>query len=648
MIYYVAKDGKDHNDGSKDSPLLTINAAAKLAVAGDTVIVREGVYRECVNPINSGLSEKRRIVFRAEENHKVVIKGSEVIKNWTKDENNIWKTEIDNSIFGDYNPYVQTVKGDWLLYKADIAHLGDVYINGNSLYEVESYGELLNPQIKKETLDHYTGEMVKVTGDIELTKYVWYVETDFEKTIIYANFHDLNPNNELTEINVRRSCFYPEKVGMNYITVSGFEMCHAATPWTPPTADQPGLIGPNWSKGWIIENNIIHDAKCSAISIGKEASTGEGYSTSRGDKPGFSYQVESVFAGLKGGWSKEKIGSHIIRNNEIYDCGQNAIVGHMGSAFCEIYNNHIYNIGTKREFYGHEIAGIKLHAAVDTQIYDNCIHDCSMGLWLDWQADGSRVSRNLFYNNCRDIWIEVTHGPQIVDNNIFESKYSVDNHAQGSAYVNNLLAGKIEIRPVLDRMTPYHAPHSTDILGYIAVFGGDDRLFSNMFIGGFTEEMVGTEHYEKYTNSIDEYMEKVKEKDVNDFFVGDHELFQGTPQPAYVNQNYYMNGAKASGKEKDNFIHSEFDPKFEIVEKNGSVYMHITLPKTFDQEKTKTVSTEDFARVLIKDVEFEDVDGTDIIFDKDYFNETRSDDSVAGPISNLKSGENIVKVWPKN
>ena len=37
-------------------------------------------------------------------------------------------------------------------------------------------------------------------------------------------------------------------------------MAHAATPWAPPTADQPGLIGANWSKGWIIEDNIIHDS----------------------------------------------------------------------------------------------------------------------------------------------------------------------------------------------------------------------------------------------------------------------------------------------------------------------------------------------------------------------------------------------------
>ena len=133
--------------------------------------------------------------------------------------------------------------------------------------------------------------------------------------------------------------FYPEQTGINYITIKGFEMCHAATPWSPPTAEQPGLIGAHWSKGWIIENNIIHDSKCSAISIGKEITTGNNYRTKRKDKPGYQYQLESVFSAKKTGWSKENIGSHIIRNNIIYDCGQNGIVGHLGCIFSKIYNN---------------------------------------------------------------------------------------------------------------------------------------------------------------------------------------------------------------------------------------------------------------------------------------------------------------------
>lgn len=89
-------------------------------------------------------------------------------------------------------------------------------------------------------------------------------------------------------------------------------MAQAATSWAPPTADQPGLIGPNWSKGSIIENNIVHDAKCSAISIGKEASTGNIYRTLRKDKPGYQYQLESVFTAERKEWNKETIGSDRI------------------------------------------------------------------------------------------------------------------------------------------------------------------------------------------------------------------------------------------------------------------------------------------------------------------------------------------------
>jgi hypothetical protein len=86
-----------------------------------------------------------------------------------------------------------------------------------------------------------------------------------------------------------------------------------------------------------------------------------------------------VFAARQIGWDREHIGSHIVRRNTIYDCGRNGIVGHLGCVFSTIEDNHIYNIALKREFYGYEIAGIKLHAAQDVIIRHNRIHDCSLG-----------------------------------------------------------------------------------------------------------------------------------------------------------------------------------------------------------------------------------------------------------------------------
>ena len=217
---------------------------------------------------------------------------------------------------------------------------------------------------------------------------------------------------------------------MDYITVRGFELAPPAPGHLRPRTS-PGLIGPNWAKGWVIEDNVIHDAKCSAISLGKEMSTGHNYATLRLDKPGYQYQLESVFSARQIGWDREHVGSHLVRRNTIYDCGQNGIVGHLGCVFSTIEDNHIYNIALKREFYGYEIAGIKLHAAIDVSIRHNRIHDCSLGTWLDWQTQGTRVLRNLFYANTQ-IYVEVSHGPYLVEHNIFASPASLENFSQGS------------------------------------------------------------------------------------------------------------------------------------------------------------------------------------------------------------------------
>ena len=637
--YHVAKNGNDSNDGTKDTPFLTINKAATIATPGDKIIVHEGVYREWVNPARGGLSNKRRITYEAAENEEVVIKGSEQIREWELDQEDVWKVRIPNEFFGDENPYEMTVNGDWLEYKPDIRHLGDVYLNGMSFYEVESYEDLFKVETRTEVLDHWTQEIVSIKNT-EQTKYAWYCEVNERSTIIYAKFNDYNPNEELVEINVRQSCFYPKETGRDYITVRGFEMAHGATPWTPPTADQPGLLGANWSKGWIIENNIIHDSKCSGISIGKEKSTGHNFRTERKDKPGYIYQQESVFRAKKKGWSKETVGSHIIENNTIYDCGQNGIVGNLGCIFSEITNNQIYNIGIKREFYGHEIGGIKLHAAIDVLIQGNYIHDSSLGLWLDWEAQGARISKNVFNNNSRDFFIEVTHGPHMVDHNIFGSKYSVDNHAQGTAYVNNLFGGKMVVKKILDRFMPYHEPHSTNILGSVPVYSGDERFYQNIFIGSQTKDTVGTSMYDNYTTSLTEYIEEVAALEP-----GDHGIFNQVEQPVYVSENAYFDGAEAHKSDETDLDLPEIKTDFSITEESDGIYLSIDLPEEFSEANVKHHSTSSLPRVRIADAEFENTDGTELMLDTDFFGNEKDEEDSIGPISHLKAGHNKIRIF---
>ncbi|MBW6438591.1 right-handed parallel beta-helix repeat-containing protein [Actinoplanes hulinensis] len=650
---HVATTGSDDGDGSEGRPFRTINRAADLARPGDTVIVHAGEYREWVTPRRGGLSDNRRITYQAADGEHVVIKGSERITGWENDGGTVWRASVPNTLFGDFNPYAEELAGDWVVHdgKEPRKHLGDVYLNGLGFYEAGSRAEVSNPEKRFEMIDNWTGVTDRVRNP-EQTLLVWHAEVGAEATTIWANFQGADPNTELAEINVRRSVFYPLVPHLDYITVRGFELAQAATPWTPPTADQPGLIGPNWAKGWIIEDNVIHDAKCSAISIGKEASTGHNWATERGDKPGYQYQLEAVFSARQIGWDREHIGSHVIRRNHIYDCGQNGIVGHLGCVFSTIEDNHIHHIAIKREFYGYEIGGIKLHAAIDVEIRHNRIHDCSLGTWLDWQTQGTRVSRNVYHDNNRDLFIEVSHGPHLVDHNILASPASLELWSQGGAFVNNLLCGTVWAEPVMDRATPYHRPHSTQVAGYAFIVGGDDRWIGNLFVGGdrdtaygampegMSPAFAGTAGYDVYPASFEEYLQRIDEQPQ-----GDHQRFLNVKQAVYARRNVYAAGARPFAGERDPVTLGGASAT--VVTEGDEVYLVTDLPDGFDGAGLAPIGGRDLERVRFADAEFEERDGSPVVIDTDLTGLRKEPGRTyaAGPLAGLTEGSGRVRVW---
>src|SRR3954454_8294091 len=260
-VLHVATAGSDTADGSEASPFRTISRAAAIAQPGDTVLVHAGEYREWVTPRRGGLSDRRRITYEAAAGEHVVIKGSEQVTGWEPVDGSVWEEAVPKEQFGAFNLFAEEIEGDWIVYAEKTSprkHLGDVYLNGRSFYEVLRRDDVADPPLRTEVLDDWTGTPDRVR-DPEQTRHVWYAEVGEEETTIWANFQGADPNRDLVEINVRRSVFYPIEHHVDFITVRGFELAHAASPWTPPTADQPGLIGPNWAKGWIIEDNDIHD-----------------------------------------------------------------------------------------------------------------------------------------------------------------------------------------------------------------------------------------------------------------------------------------------------------------------------------------------------------------------------------------------------
>ena len=655
-IYVNANAGYDGN-GTSQMPFRHINDAAKIAQPGDEVLVAPGIYREYVDPVYAG-TEEARITYRSTEPLQAVITGAEQIKTWELYEGNVWVCRVPNSIFGNYNPYTTFVYGDWYFAKAD-KHTGCVYLNDKALYETPSL------------LDCIKGEVYESSWMPEDSVYKWYTEQDEEKdeTVIYANFQGKNPNEENVEINVRRECFMPSATGRNYITVSGFNINKAATTWAPPAAFQDGMIGPHWSKGWIIEDCDISNSKCAGISVGKYLDpANDHYFTYKYVKSPTQMERDAVCRGQYHGWLKENIGGHIIRRNNIHHCEQGGIIGRMGGVFSFIEANHIHHINNMMEQGGAEIAGIKMHAAIDVTMRRNHIHHCTMGIWCDWEAQGTRLSQNLLHDNQRpafakvlkggmmsqDIFVEVSHGPTLIDHNIMLSEASLRFAPQGVAMVHNLICGALTCvgEGTGWRYTPYHIPHRTEVMGFMTFLHGDDRFYNNIFVQKWPDKDViimhdsndgfDTENRKAGTWMFDEYPTYEEWKAQFDFSqpanMSALEPVHFGHLPVWTEGNAYLGGAKACKNEVNGLISSE-DVKVELLEKDGNYYLDTNIYDCLKAFMGRMINTDVLGMAFEPEQRFENPDGTDIQFDKDYFGGHRGVDVIPGPFANAEDAK---------
>ena len=662
MIYYVNAGASRDGDGSREMPFRYIGDAAKIAVAGDEVVVANGVYREYVNPQHAGTEEKR-IVYRSETPRGAVITGAEELTGWRHFRGNVWMNRVNNGVFGGYNPYTTFVCGDWY-FAPTVRHTGAVYLNDRMMYESVTLEECEK------------GEADPCSWVPEESVYKWYTEQDGADTVLYANFQGRDPNREYVEINVRRNCFMPGKTGVGYITVSGFRIEKAATTWAPPAAYQDGMIGPHWSRGWIIEDCEISNSKCCGISLGKYRDPeNDMYFYTKHVKSPTQMERDAVCRGQYHGWLKEKVGGHIIRRCEVHHCEQTGIVGRMGGVFSTIEDCHIHHICNSQQLGGAETAGIKLHAAIDVTIRRNHIHHCIMGVWCDWQAQGARISQNLMHDNMppqgaehargamfsTDVFIEVGHGPTLIDNNLLLSKVSVTIPSEGIACVHNLMLGSFSlINSGVDsivngqrepRYTPYHIRHRTEVAGFMTILHGDDRIYNNIFIQHYPVtdkkrkptasdyEAVGTAPFDIFP-SYDQWISH---------FMMDREPDMGALAPyhfghlpVWVDGNAYFGGATVSKHEAHGCVNRRAKIRVELKEQDGHWALSTNLYRYLKDFRDGLVTSDVLGCAFEPEQRFENPDGSAIIFDRDYFGAHRGLDALPGPFAHAEDAENVL------
>jgi hypothetical protein len=179
--YYVSPAGSDSNSGTLTAPFRTIQKAASLVNAGDTVIVKDGVYTDTYAPgymlyLTRGGTASNPITFKSENKWGAVIDGQNANEcvSFTRNANyvRIENFEIRNCTVG--------------VISADNVGATHGYIYGNDIHHLSHHGIDLDNSSHNFTIDS------NVIHDLDTTNPDWntygiYVAKDTSYTTVINN-----------------------------------------------------------------------------------------------------------------------------------------------------------------------------------------------------------------------------------------------------------------------------------------------------------------------------------------------------------------------------------------------------------------------------------------------------------------------------
>jgi hypothetical protein len=305
-----------------------------------------------------------------------------------------------------------------------------------------------------------------------------------------------------------------------------------------------------------------------------------------------------------------------------------------------------------------------------------------MGIWLDWEAQGARVTQNLFHDNnapeedypmaegcmqSQDVFVEVGHGPTLIDNNVSLSRVSFRLATEGVALVHNLALGALTSIgsgtdvPLPDgtmavRYTPYHIPHRTEVAGFMTILHGDDRVYNNIFIQnwpvketeakedmGFVMEdnqVVGTSVFDDYP-TYDEWVKPFDLDGMPNMFTMQEYHFKKLP--VWIDGNAYLNGALAWKNEKNKLVNDIEKAYVELVEKGGKYSLKTNIYDIIGDFANGIINSDILGEAFEPEQRFENPDGSMIILNRDYLGEHRGNQTIPGPFASKEAAEK--QIW---
>ena len=427
--YYVDNNSptaSDSGPGNAARPFRTINQAALVLQPGERVLIASGIYRECVRPVRGGTGPTEMISYEAAPGAKVIVKGSEVLKDGWQQESiplfggprtdppqetmTVWQHDLGGNLFPDaYNPFaLASAPGDrsWLDTRSvDIGpyfrRRGLVFVDGKPLEPVEQTRELVSPNLPGPPPPNApkplnglpprirTGPIMQEIGGTPDGRF----SVDNSGTGVYVRLPQGTPADHTIEVTTREQAFVPMQKGLAFIRVKGITFQHAGNGIPVP---QRGMVSTGGGNHWIIEYNTIEWANGMGLDIGNGDWNGPG----------------AQQAGL----------NQIVRGNTIRYCGVEAIGG-MGTQNTVVEDNLIEWCGWADAERAWEAAAAKFHRAQNMLFRRNIIRHIrhANAVWFDSGNVNNRITANVMADVVTvsaAVHIEVNLGENQIDDNV--------------------------------------------------------------------------------------------------------------------------------------------------------------------------------------------------------------------------------------
>ena len=430
--YYVAPTGSDAASGlSLTSPFATVNKAVNKAVAGDTVLIRGGTYREEVNVTNGGGAEGNYVTVSAYGTEMPVMKGSDIVTGWVQHSGAIWK------------------RTGWAVNSQQVFVDFDAR-PGKPLQQIGMPG-------KSYTTFEYNAAVGTGLSSMSAGSFFY----DPAATTLYVWLPDgSDPNGHAMEVSTRRRIFYMAKP---YIKVKGLSFRHTNL---SAFAQQGAAV--ELSSNSIMDTCDIQWADFAGLSMGYQQNNAQVYNSniSNNGDSGINAAASSNFKVI----GNKMLGNNYRNFNPLWHAGglkaaaksygtveSNEVGGNKGSGVWFDYsnsggqiivrNNYIHDNGPKE-------AAIFMEVSTNGLIYNNVlVNNQRRGIYISGSSD-MQVLNNTVVGTAGYAGVEVNGMPRdgatLTNNTIF------NNIISGSTGLYDLLIAQANGTTIANNRSNYN------------------------------------------------------------------------------------------------------------------------------------------------------------------------------------------------